>query len=864
MLQNVYSKEIKDSSNFTIDKNTAAIAFDDSIYENPSNIIKCIITYNGVDYYATLPITIVRVVNEDYEVQLLENSGFREVMYTTDGQTPAYDNQPFELMVSQIVEGVKNDISRFNTSEFAVDYNWEVRGNTYYSDWQLERNLVKNTLRSAADLRNQISYKPVDTYNGLCVNNALVCDITRNNIKLASIHIPIHFYINRYGNAALNGWDGNSISLDEEGGTILAPQVGAGKKNEDNTFTGVFMGSIKEPGAEKEEHGLFGYNSGQRTITLNSEDGSARFGKTGAGQIIIDPSTGEALLTSGNYNEEAGTGMEINLSEPSIKFGSGNFEVDKNGQIWATQYATKNMKFDSSSVDGLDDRLDGLNTTVEDLNSTINYLDVVLPTNNVTVETNTSRVPIHTATKTIECITTYKGTIVKPTVIIEGSHPGITNVFSSYDTERGVTILSFYVNSNQAITDTTNNYNIIFSYNKADCSPVTKIVSVLVIEKGKDGTSVNIKGSETNITTLCKNHSSNNTIGDGYILADNGKGVPGHLFIFTNDGGGNGSIAADWKDVGKIQGQDGVNGRGVQSITYEYLTTNSSIKPDVSDSRWQDIMEIPTNDKRYLWQKETITFVETDGQHTTQDTVLLLAVYGEAGTGIQSTEVGYQIWTDGTTIPTGDWLTDPPETSAGDYLWTRIRITYTTGEPIDSYSITYIGKDGKIGADGRGIKSTTIDYIGSTSGTTKPADSENWTSTIPTVAQGNYLWTRTTITYTDNETTKSYSVSRIGTDGTNGTSITIKSTSVTYQTSTSGTTAPTGTWSTTVPTVANGQYLWTKTEVTYSDNQKTTAYSVSYKGTDGAAGKDGTSVTITSKAIEYQTSTSGTTTPTGT
>lgn len=69
-----------------------------------------------------------------------------------------------------------------------------------------------------------------------------------------------------------------------------------------------------------------------------------------------------------------------------------------------------------------------------------------------------------------------------------------------------------------------------------------------------------------------------------------------------------------------------------------------------------------------------------------------------------------------------------------------------------------------------------------------------------------------------------------------------------------------------MPSVASGQFLWTKTEVTYSDNQKTTAYSVSYKGTDGAAGKDGKdgiSVTISSKAIEYQTSTSGTSTPTG-
>lgn len=82
-----------------------------------------------------------------------------------------------------------------------------------------------------------------------------------------------------------------------------------------------------------------------------------------------------------------------------------------------------------------------------------------------------------------------------------------------------------------------------------------------------------------------------------------------------------------------------------------------------------------------------------------------------------------------------------------------------------------------------------------------------------------------------------------------GTSVTVSSTSVTYQASSSGTTAPTGEWKESVPSVANGQYLWTKTLVTYSDGAKTEAYSVSYKGTNGTNGKDGTAgadaITIT-------------------
>ena len=78
-----------------------------------------------------------------------------------------------------------------------------------------------------------------------------------------------------------------------------------------------------------------------------------------------------------------------------------------------------------------------------------------------------------------------------------------------------------------------------------------------------------------------------------------------------------------------------------------------------------------------------------------------------------------------------------------------------------------------------------------------------------------------------------------GKDGANGTSVTVSSTDVTYQTSSSGTEEPTGPWSPTVPSVGYGQFLWTRTKVTYSDGKYTTSYSVSYKGTNGTNWKDG-------------------------
>ena len=67
----------------------------------------------------------------------------------------------------------------------------------------------------------------------------------------------------------------------------------------------------------------------------------------------------------------------------------------------------------------------------------------------------------------------------------------------------------------------------------------------------------------------------------------------------------------------------------------------------------------------------------------------------------------------------------------------------------------------------------------------------------------------------------------------------ISSTSVTYQASSSGTTAPTGSWTATVPAVSASQYLWTRTVITYSDSTTSTAYSVGMMGATGPTGAQG-------------------------
>lgn len=73
------------------------------------------------------------------------------------------------------------------------------------------------------------------------------------------------------------------------------------------------------------------------------------------------------------------------------------------------------------------------------------------------------------------------------------------------------------------------------------------------------------------------------------------------------------------------------------------------------------------------------------------------------------------------------------------------------------------GEKGDTGAAAT-VMGTTVEYMVSDSGTIVPSGS--WGTTIPTVPQGKYMWTRVTTTFNTGSPAVSYSVTRMGIDGT--------------------------------------------------------------------------------------------------
>ena len=329
MLSNDFKPVIQEGSNlkdrqFNLEK--------PYIREGLSNIIEAQYS-NGYKYYADLPISsiIQRGINE-YKVVIKPNTGFRYVTYQNDGTKPSYKKgDPFEVNIYKtIINDIEEEVTNYQNEGFT--YEWEV----IPKESKLLQIISEND-------KNICTAIPVDVFTkGNQVDNALLLTIKKEDEPFAQVHIPIHFMLNRYENRALNDWSGTAIEINNEDGYILTPQVGAGKKNQDNSFTGIIIGQTKIKDKDqtgfKDQTGLFGYAAGARSIFLDANTGNAQFGLATKGQIKIDVN-GPAAIKSGDYPEEEGDpkkGMQIQFSDPPhIKFGSGNFEVSPEGHIHA-------------------------------------------------------------------------------------------------------------------------------------------------------------------------------------------------------------------------------------------------------------------------------------------------------------------------------------------------------------------------------------------------------------------------------------------------------------------------------------------------------------------------------------------------
>ena len=894
MLQNNYGNENVDMSDFTVDPQTGYIEFTPDTCAIPCNILKCKLTYNNMELFATLPIITAYIANRNYQISLVKDTGFRYAMYTADGKEPQYsNNKPFTLQVLQDINGTFEDVSN-RAENYIVNYDWSVLGEVYYTEWQPEQNLIEKTAYNRTGNKNEYHVKPIDSFNGLCVNNAILCSLTQDNNSIGYIHIPVHLYINRYGNSAFNDWDGNSISIGENGDIILSPQVGAGKKNDDNSFTGVFMGSIQESGAAAPEHGLFGYNSGQRTISLNSEDGSARFGVEGKGQIIIDPSTGDAILTSGNYDEEAGTGMEINLSKPSIKFGSGKFGVNAEGQLFADGFATS--EYVDSKVEGFEGELENTNQNVDDLMNSVQYFEVFTNTDTVTFPTNADLKVKKAETYIIDLVCTFKGKTVLPTKVellepLNGINITTTNTTLEFNiTNTDLSFIEELYKTSFKITykDTKDNQ----LYTKQKQINIVFVPSGADGHEGQDGKSAYQIWLEAGNTGTEQEYLNSLKGADGKP-GDNGTDGKSAYQVWL-DAGNTGSEEDYLNSLKGTDGDPGEDGIGIVSIIEEYYLSTSS--ETQTGGSWSTTQE-PWESGKFIWTRSKITWTEGDPTYT--DPVLAKAINSanenanaadelaqEAKSGLETLadtldeqvkdlqkqiDGAIETWfedyvpTD-LTEPTKTWIDkDLQEEHVGDlfYIISGERsgqcYRYAYADNTYKWLIVEDADLAKAIADAAKAQATADGKATIYTGTTTPTNPQGgdlWMKSandgILTYVNGSWIeynkYTDDALATEAKNTADSAkqtadSANQTATNAHNEVQNTVKQVDVEYYVASSETEVPTSSsnWTTIAPQWSAGKFIWSRQKMTFVDASKPAQYSEPARvtGATGKAGKDG-------------------------
>ena len=305
-----------------------------------------------------------------------------------------------------------------------------------------------------------------------------------------------------------------------------------------------------------------------------------------------------------------------------------------------------------------------------------------------------------------------------------------------------------------------------------------------------------------------------------------------------------------------LPGKDGV---GIVNTTIEYLKhTNGQIVPNAkyySSFNWnnltlsQHLEHDFVQDLTLIKSGKHVKYTDlTVGEIVTDRTGELFPIKEIFGTGGDGKNPGYI----NLKPSIGKWNKDIPMVNPGEYLWTRTTWFYSDGTNEQGFSVAKMGEqgpkgdrgnDGIPGKNGIGIRNTSVLYGLSVSETVPPTA---WYQNPPALVKGQWFWTKTVWTYTDNTTETGYQktyVARDGNDGNNGIAgkdgVGIRSTTITYAQGTSGTLAPTTGWTSQVPNVPAGQFLWTKTVWSYTDNTNETGYSVSKIGEQGPQGVKG-------------------------
>lgn len=219
----------------------------------------------------------------------------------------------------------------------------------------------------------------------------------------------------------------------------------------------------------------------------------------------------------------------------------------------------------------------------------------------------------------------------------------------------------------------------------------------------------------------------------------------------------------------------------------------------------------------------TIVFTDSDGTHTIEIEDGQDGANGQPGAaGADGTSSYIHTAWANSLAPTYDGFSTSDSTNK---LYLGV---YTDSNVADSATPSDYNWSLIKGQDGKGISSTVVTYGVGNSGTDHSNVTWGNPDVIPDVPQGKYLWTRTTITYTDNTTKNSYSVAYKAANGINGQDAKNITTVTTQYCLLADGVTPTDqtTFYNTPPSYERGKKYWRRDYILFEDNTHATSVPV--------------------------------------
>ncbi len=266
--------------------------------------VKCTATHNGHEYSQYLLVPVRK--NENY----IGCVGTTKAVYTYAQTAPAVSSKDAYQMIttnyslespSKTICAYDSTIGKPNTADKPK----------IYSDLPYLSNLKTESSNLATLIL------PPTYYNDMNYKMSVKMVDSNNNILWAQ---PVLITLDVYTNSFLNQWDG-SLQIDTKKNRIATASVFAGKKNSNNSFTGVIMGELQgeNPADLETGYGIYGRNNGNHTFGINT-NGTAYLGDTSKAQLLFkvgpdkdDDTQWESTIQNRGYIDNSQKGMRLDF-----------------------------------------------------------------------------------------------------------------------------------------------------------------------------------------------------------------------------------------------------------------------------------------------------------------------------------------------------------------------------------------------------------------------------------------------------------------------------------------------------------------------------------------------------------------------